>query len=334
MTERDRRRIEAIAAERAGGTANDGYRIGPDDLLDIRIPDLLDPLSAPPPRAIVAAAAPIPLAQAPVFQQGVRVGADGDVDLPQLGRIRAGGLSTNALADAIKSRLQSGGILRRPEVSVQVAEYRSRVVGVVGSVERPGLYPLTRPGATLADMIWAAGGPSQAAGRAVAFLPASPSQQAVPQLDQLARGEPVRIDLETLLHATGEEARLLNPPVRPGDVINVSPAGSVQVDGWVGKPGAYPVTRSLTLSGAVAAAGGPLFPADRQHAEVKRVLASGEHRLVTVDLERVARGESPDLPIADGDVVHLPASFARLVPYGVWQLVITVFRVGGSLAVL
>ena len=54
----------------------------------------------------------------------------------------------------------------------------------------------------------------------------------------------------------GTDAHLLNPPVRPGDVISLPPAGNVQVDGWVQKPGSYQLTRGLTLMGALAAAGG------------------------------------------------------------------------------
>src|SRR5207247_2062125 len=155
---------------------------------------------------------------------------------------------------------------------------------VVGSVEKPGLYPLTRPRATLADLIWAAGGPGKDAGRVIQFVPAV--DRAHP--DGMARSEPMRLDLETVLHATGPETKALNPQVRPGDSISLSPAGNVQVDGWVDKPGSYPVTRGLTLTGAVAAAGGHLFPADRRHVTVKRVLGPGEQRYFTVDLAAVS----------------------------------------------
>jgi len=335
MTEADFTRLRTIAAERSGAAGDDGYRIGPDDLLEIRIPDLTDvavPLRTTP--TIVAAAVPTPVGQAPAFQDGVRVGSDGEVPIPQIGRVRAVGLTPNQLASEIAGQLKAKGILRHPEVNVLVAEYRSRVVGVVGSVERPGLYPLTRPGATISDMILAAGGPSPDAGRVVNFIPASPSTGNVPNVEQqLARGNPVRIDLETLMRASTEQARVMNLPARPGDVLSVAPAGTVLVDGWVGKPGSYPITRNLTLSGAIAAAGGATFPADRAHAEVKRVMPSGESRVFTIDLDSVSRGATLDLPMADGDVVHLRAAFHRLVPYGGWILLTTMFRIGGSLVV-
>src|SRR5882724_9564635 len=43
MSADDARALATLAKARSGKTAGDEYRIGPDDLLDIRIPDLLDP---------------------------------------------------------------------------------------------------------------------------------------------------------------------------------------------------------------------------------------------------------------------------------------------------
>lgn len=465
MSARDRARLQALGAERASGPAEAGYRIGPDDLLDIRIPDLLEaPATAALARPAQTGATLPTVAESPVFQYGVRVAANGEINLPLLGLFRVEGLTPTGLEQEIARRLVAAGILRQPQVSVLVAEYRSRVVAVVGSVERPGLYPVTRPGATVADLIWAAGGPSREAGRVVQFAPAaeapraatpvpaphlaaapaaasegptaawldvrdvrvepvgtgrrvtialtrapdglhdfaledpprlvidlqgplSPDLRAVPfpvadevvsavrtsardgqlraVLDLHQNGGPhsvrtegatvvaelgdtaldvpapvpppaaaaegpVRIDLEMLLHASGDTGRVFNPRVRAGDVITVSPAGSVLVDGWVQKPGSYPVTRGLTLAGAVAAAGGHLFPADRRQATVKRVLAQGEQRYFTVDLDAVAEGRSPDFPITDGDVVRLPPEVARLVPWMLWSVAKEMVHVGGS----
>jgi protein involved in polysaccharide export with SLBB domain len=125
----------------------------------------------------------------------------------------------------------------------------------------------------------------------------------------------------------------LNPVALAGDVLTVAPAGSVQIDGWVDKPGSYAVTRGLTLTGAVAAAGGHLFPADRQHVTVKRVLAAGEQKYFTVDLDAVASGREPDFPITDGDVVHLPVSPERAVPWGVYEATKEMIHVGASIPI-
>jgi protein involved in polysaccharide export with SLBB domain len=113
-------------------------------------------------------------------------------------------------------------------------------------------------------------------------------------------------------------------------VINVAPAGSVLVDGWVDKPGSYPITRGLTVRGALAAAGGHVFAADQRRVSVKRVLPAGEDRSFTVDLEAIAKGMQPDVPVTDGDVIRLPASYARLVPYSVWTVAKEMVHIGGS----
>jgi len=518
MSDTDRHLLATLATERAaqpaGQGTNDGYRIGPDDLLDIRIPDLLgtgSPSSVVPPGV---AGTPGWVAAAPVFQQGVRVSASGDVTLPLLGAVPAIGMTAHELEGEITRRLVAGGILRAPQVSVSVVEYRSRVVAVVGSVERPGLYPVTRPGATVADLIWAAGGPSKDAGRLVQFSPAhaiepvgslpsgtglaaerqarqldrttdrnegavpadsgaancsamdettavstvplavldvrreqrvtghsvaivltraptgihsftlqdpprlvidfdrpaaaprspaqtfvvsdsnviqvraltrprgtlrtvldlrdgiagprvrcdgatviadiaessrdvlsdTPSPSAAASAQDTAPSEepsggeaavaPIRIDLALLLPAAGQTASMVNPQVRQGDVISLAPAGSAQVDGWVERPGSYPLTRNYTLSGAIAAAGGTNFATDRSCVTVKRALAPGQQRSFTIDLAAVAEGRAVDVPIIDGDVVYAPASPVRVVPWGIWTFITTVFRIGASVVAL
>ena len=235
MSTQDHRELSGLSAKRAR-QGRDGYRIGADDLLDVRIPKLLTVQSDTTHAANSGAAIPS-VAEAPVFQQGVRVGADGDVTLPLIGSVRAAGRTPSELEGEIARRLVAAGILLHPDVSVQIAEHRSSVVAVMGSVERPGLYPLTRPGATIADLIWAAGGPSKDAGRLVEFTPAS---------GQDAHGPPIRIDLDVLTKDRSATPSALNPVALPGDVITVPPAGNVLIDGWVDKPGSYPVTRGLT----------------------------------------------------------------------------------------
>jgi polysaccharide export outer membrane protein len=299
----------------------------------VRIPDLTDPQSMVSSRFGPATNAEQAVAAAPAFQQGLRVSASGDINVQTLGSVHAAGLTPTQLEAELARRLVASGILRAPQVSVQVAEYRSGVVAVIGSVERPGLYPVTRPHATMADMLWVAGGPAKDAGRVVELVAA----------DSPRGGAPIRVDLEVLLHpeargsASAADCRGItctdlrfNTEVRPGDTISMDPAGTVTVDGWVDKPGAYPVSRGLTVAGVIAAAGGHLFPADRSHTTVRRVDAAGASRSFDVDLAAVAAGTADDIPITDGDVVHVPADPARLVPWGVWSVAREMVHVGGS----
>src|SRR5262249_55061850 len=158
MSPRDRDALAKVSEARVG-EGRGGYRIGPDDLLDVRIPKLLSSQPTETTHATNNGATVPAVAEAPVFQEGLRVAADGNITLPLLGSVHAAGLTPAQLETEIARRLVAGGILLRPNVSVQIAEHRSSAVAVMGSVERPGLYPLTRPGATIADLIWAAGGP-------------------------------------------------------------------------------------------------------------------------------------------------------------------------------
>jgi protein involved in polysaccharide export with SLBB domain len=466
MSTHDREALARVSAAREGARFEGGYRIGPEDLLDIRIPNLA---GMPQPQLPQAGTATTTVAEAPVFEQGYRVSADGTINLPLLGIVHVAGLTTAELECHLAERLIAQNILLDPQVNVLVAEYRSRVAAVVGSVERPGLYPITRPGMRLADLVWAAGGPTRDAGRVLEFrpapdvsiAPAGPSAAAPPPApteptpaaqslgaarlslerlgegrririalsrnpgdvrrfmldaparlvidvektdpspaaevrlaDELVRsvriatrgsglrvvfdlaasvdeqavrtegqaivvdlgdvappatavaakddpvpagpaatasdGGLVRVDLGVLLEHVGETT--LNPKIRPGDVVSLSPAGSVLVDGWVDKPGSYPVTRGLTLTGAIAAAGGHQFAADRHNATIKRTIGVGEQRSFVVDLDAVREGRAPDLPIADGDVVRLPASPVRVVPWSVFALVRELVHVGGTVA--
>jgi polysaccharide export outer membrane protein len=320
MTADDRARLERLAKERTSEKDDSGYRIGTDDLLEIRIPDLLDGSGTRGVTPAVETGGYMPVvAQAPVFEQGLRVDAEGNVTLPLIGPVNVGGKTPATVEREIAKRLVDDRILLAPQVNVQVAEYRSRVAAVVGSVEKPGLYPLTRPGATIGDLVWAAGGPSKEAGRVVEFAPATKAGS------DSEDAQPMRLDLDALLRANGQRDRSVDPPVRPGDVITLSPAGSVLVDGWVSKPGSYPVTRGLTLTGAVAAAGGDLFPANLHRVTVARQVGPA-HQSLAVDLDSVAEGSAPDLPITDGDVVRVPASVVRVPPWMLWTLIQNMVR--------
>src|SRR3989442_2789906 len=206
ISSRDRAALETLGAERRDPpVADNGYRIGPDDLLQIRIPDLFDVGGAPRPTPAPGFS---PVSGAPTFDQGVRVSASGHVRLPMLGLLPAQGRTPTELEGEIARRLVAAGILRHPQVSVLVAEYRSRVVAVVGSVERPGLYPLTRAGATVAELIWAAGGPNKDAGRVVEFVPMRGDEPARAGdgiergalAEHAPKGQPVRLALQVLLH--------------------------------------------------------------------------------------------------------------------------------------
>jgi protein involved in polysaccharide export with SLBB domain len=67
-----------------------------------------------------------------------KVRADGTIDFPYVGRINAGGLEPQELADIIKKKLVEAKILTNPQLLVNVTEYNSKHVSVIGQVTKPG----------------------------------------------------------------------------------------------------------------------------------------------------------------------------------------------------
>lgn len=72
----------------------------------------------------------------------VRVNADGQISMPLIGGVMAGGRSIPEL-EAELARRYGDGFLQQPQVSVFVEEYASQRITVAGAVEDPGIYPLT-----------------------------------------------------------------------------------------------------------------------------------------------------------------------------------------------
>jgi polysaccharide export outer membrane protein len=86
-----------------------------------------------------------------------RVAPDGTVDLPYIHRVQVAGLEPQQVVDLVRKKLMDADILRDPSVSIDVKEYNSKRVVVLGQVQKPGSFPLT-PGFTLIQAISQAGG--------------------------------------------------------------------------------------------------------------------------------------------------------------------------------
>ena len=108
------------------------YRIGAQDLLTISV------LSVP------------------ELNKDVRVKSNGQVTLPLIGVIMAGGRTIPELEGDL-ARKYSDGYLQRPQVSVFVKEFTSQRVTLEGAISKPGIYPINGS-MTLIQAIAVAGG--------------------------------------------------------------------------------------------------------------------------------------------------------------------------------
>jgi len=264
-----------------------------------------------------------------------RVSTTGMINLPLIGDIKAAGLTEKQLRDDIAARLREN-IMRNPQVSVFVAEYASQQVSITGAVARPGLIPLTRENRTVSHMISEAGGLNEQAGGKILFYPANtsgrcedaPRQQiasAKPGKDIL----PIEIDVNEQYEPASQNPLLL--PVVGGDSIVIN-RGRFLVDGWVAQPGAFDITPGMTAFGGLSAAGGAQFPADLSNVVVWRTERGGRKKRIDVNLANIAAGEQKDVTLQAGDVVKVPASPLKLVPYSLFWIITNVVRIGAGLS--
>lgn len=121
------RNLESISTP-----GSDGYRIGPQDVLDISV------------------------YQAPDLAKTVQVAETGTINLPLVGDVRAGGVTARELERSLKVQL-SKKYFQDPQVTVFVREYNSQRVTLEGSISRPGVYPYRGP-TTLLQLVATAGG--------------------------------------------------------------------------------------------------------------------------------------------------------------------------------
>lgn len=134
--------LVAVLPRVAAAGASDGYRLGPQDKLDIRVYDLRTGSGE--------------AHQWAALNGEFLVDATGAVSLPLLGEVPASNGTPADLADAISARLQAKiGLAQRPDASVQVIKYRPFYI--IGAVDKPGEYDY-RPGLSVLQAVGTAGG--------------------------------------------------------------------------------------------------------------------------------------------------------------------------------
>jgi len=111
-----------------------------------------------------------------------------------------------------------------------------------------------------------------------------------------------------------------NMPVEPGDIIVVPGGGNVMVTGWVYKPGFFAVGSGLTVLGAVGSAGGVMYAGEGSNATLIRSDETGNKVSLPIDLDKIATGAEPDIPVRANDVIDVPYSDLKIGPYVVYNI--------------
>lgn len=76
------------------------------------------------------------------LKRDVRVNSNGQISLPLIGGVMAGGRTIPELESDLASKY-AAGYLQKPQVSVFVKEFTSQRVTLEGAVTKPGIYPIT-----------------------------------------------------------------------------------------------------------------------------------------------------------------------------------------------
>ncbi|HEY9127519.1 MAG TPA: polysaccharide biosynthesis/export family protein [Acidobacteriaceae bacterium] len=241
----------------------------------------------------------------------VHVSDDGSVHLPYAGTVKAQGLSPNQLQEAISDALKSRGIVKDPNVTVDVQSAVNLTVNVIGEVLKPATIPLYAP-APVSYVLTQAGGMTGLASTHVTIL-------------HPGGVEPTKLEYDK----NAPTAAVLHTMVKPGDIVHVSSAGVFFMGGEVARPGIYPiggtlntgqitgvfgagVARQMTLLTALSQAGGITSIAARSQMRIIRTV-DGRREEIKVDQVKLYKGEIADPMILPDDIIYVPSSYIRTV---------------------
>jgi polysaccharide export outer membrane protein len=253
------------------------YRLGPGDILYVNVngrPEMGSP--------VMSSSGTI---------LGSRIDGAGNLHLPLVGSVAAAGLTVGKLQTKLQELYRR--YLTEPWVVVEVADFRSQPVYLLGQFRTGGTYYLDRP-MTLLQGLALGGGLTDAANLKSARL--------------VRDGRTQPLDIRELIEQGGVRQ---NVWLQPGDTIFVPDDRNqnVFVFGAVSKPGPVPMPNgSLNLPQALAAAGAGEISGQTDQVRIIRSLSATRGELMVVDMTRIMEGDALPFPLVEGDIVYLPRS--------------------------
>ena len=262
---------------------DDRYRIGPADVLDIRI-----------------------LNRPHLSREAVRVEGNGMIRMPLIeNEIQAACLTEGELAKEIATRYAR--YYRNLQVDVFIKEYHSKQVAIIGAVNDQSRFELQRR-VRLLELLTYAKGPSPKAGQTINIVHStatSPCKQTNEsdvaslfssyKLSDVLRGDPAA-----------------NPYLEAGDIVTLPEADQVYVVGNVFMPLTIPLREPVTLTRAIAMAGGLKQDTKKDKIRVLRQEPGAATRKeITVDLSAIEKKRSEDLALLPNDIVDVPTSAGK-----------------------
>jgi protein involved in polysaccharide export with SLBB domain len=250
--------------------------------------------------------------------------AQGNIFVPYLGQVGILGLSVRDVESKL-IRMFAVSLLEDPQVTVGIKEYRSQYFYVMGSVYKPGKYPLVQS-TDILDALALAGGLTDKADPKIKiyrYAQDAGSQNSPANADSVNTGietantrvpfNPLEISISELLEGDQNIHRMA---ILSGDVITVQERKekSYYVLGDILKPGAYamPSEKGMALSQALANAGGILkTAAGKKMMIVRRKANEALPEQIKVDAYALLKGEIQDVALLENDIVLVPGSASK-----------------------
>jgi len=238
----------------------------------------------------------------------VRIEPNGAIDLPLAGKVIASGLTVDAFQTKLEQQLSKD--ILHPQVSVEIADFGSEPISVMGAVNHPGVHQL-RGQKTLAEALSLADGLRPDAGPRVTITRQIrygriPLRTAWP--DPTGQFSVAHVNIKDLMAGTNPAD---NIAIFPHDVISVPTADVIFVIGDVKKPGQITMRDQSTVSvlQALSSAQGLGPQPAPQNSKIIRVMrGTNERREIPVDLRKVLEGKAEDIGMRPNDILVVPAS--------------------------
>ena len=195
-------------------------------------------------------------------------------------------------------------ILRNPEVVVRIIDKSNRaLVRLNGAVKAPARFKLMRV-MTLRELIIISGGfTDSVSGEISIFRPKNASCTDVSTAENASRSNP----LQTMTVKISELLKGLpsaNPFILSGDIVEVGSAPVIYVIGAVNNPRPIFSREQLSVTRAIATAGGIAKEADGKKAIIIR-REGADLKNIEVDLTKIKRGETDDAILKPFDIIEV-----------------------------
>jgi polysaccharide export outer membrane protein len=206
----------------------------------------------------------------------------GRIGFPLVGEVAVGGMTRSEAEKAISESLGKGGFVPNAHVNLLVAQYRSQQVAVMGEVNKPGNYSITKA-TSVTELLAMAGGITAKGSNVITITRKDGNGGAVQR----------EIDVKKLL--AGNAAANLR--LGSDDIIFVPPMPVFYIYGEVRQPGSYPIASEMTVRQALSVGGGLTVRGTERGIRLERKGKDGKIQ---------SRSASLADRLQANDVVHVP----------------------------